>query len=274
MKRYAVSALLYLAAAFAAAATLISFLAIIADIMIKGLPEISLKLFSPVYDGENFSMLPACINTVFMVAFVMALSLPAALFAAIYLSEYSESETICRLIKSAVQTLASLPSIIYGIFGYLCFTVRMKMGFSFISGALTMSLMVLPIMIVSTQSALASVSNQIREGGCALGATKAIVALKLLVPAAKRGIISGAILSAGKVVGETAALIYTLGSSAEMISGLFSSGRTIAVHIYAMCCEGLYVDRAYAASAVIIIIVVVINALANFAALKSREERW
>jgi len=273
VKKYIVSTLLYLASVSAAVITLLSFSAIIADVMIKGLPNIDLSILSPTYESSNISMLPACVNTVFMAAFVMALSLPVSVFTAIYISEYSENKIFCKAVNAAVQTLASLPSIIYGIFGYLCFTVRMKMGFSFISGALTMALMILPIMISSAQAALAAIPNSIREGGRALGAAKSRVTLRLLIPAARRGIISGAILSMGKITGETAALLYTLCSSAETVSGLFSSGRTIAVHIYAMCCEGLYIDQAYAASAVLINIVMAINSFANAAAHKSREEQ-
>ena len=146
MKKSAVSVLFYWASASAAAITLISFSAIIADVMIKGLPNINLSTFSPTYESSNLSILPSCVNTAFMAVFVMVLSLPVSVLTAVYLTEYSENKIFCKAVNAAIQTLASLPSIIYGLFGYLCFTVRMKMGFSFLSGAVTMSIMILPIM--------------------------------------------------------------------------------------------------------------------------------
>ena len=172
------------------------------------------------------------------------------------------------LIRLTTETLSGIPSIVYGLFGALMFTESLGMGLSLLSGALTMSVMILPVIIRTSEEALKSVPDSYREGSFGLGAGKLRTVFKIAVPAAIPGILSGIILSVGRIVGETVALIYTSGSVAQIPQSLMGSGRTLSVHMYALWSEGFNTDQAYATAVVLLVIVAGLNALSSYVARK------
>ena len=171
--------------------------------------------------------------------------------------------------RMTTETLAGIPSIVFGLFGYLFFNIYLKWGYSILGGALTLSIMVLPLILRTTEEALRSVSDTYREGSFGLGAGKLRTVFRIVLPSAVPGILAGVILAIGRIVGETAALLYPAGTAPQVADGLFSSGRTLAVHMYALLNEGLYTEQAYATAVVLLVLVVCINALSSFAAKKA-----
>lgn len=237
---------------------------IILYVIFKGLPHISLDLFSLKYTTENVSLTPAIITTLLMIVVSLAITLPIGIFSAIYLVEYGQQDRIIiRLISLATESLSGIPSIVYGLFGMLFFVSYLKLGFSIISGCLTLSIMILPLIIRTTEEALLSVANSLREASFALGAGKSRTILKIVIPAAMPGILSGIILAIGRIVGESAALIYTAGTVAQMPKNLLSSGRTLSVHMYALSGEGIHTEKAYATAVVLMIVILLINYLST-----------
>jgi len=240
---------------------------IIAYILVKGLPYLTLSLFALKYTTENVSMLPAIINTVIMVVCSLAIAMPFGIFTAIYLVEYAKKgNKAVDLIRLTSETLAGIPSIIYGLFGLLFFVTYLGMGFSILAGAFTLSIMILPLIMRTTEESLISVPDSYREASYGLGAGKLRTVFKIVIPAAIPGILAGIILSIGRIVGETAALIYTAGTVADLPENLLSSGRTLSVHMYALSSEGLYTNQAYATAVVLLILVLFINTLSAFIA--------
>lgn len=242
-------------------------------IIIKGLPYLSPRLFEWEYSTENVSMLPAIIVTVLMVLLALLFAAPVGMGAAIYLVEYARrGSRLVSLVRLTTESLAGIPSIVYGLFGFLLFVVACGMGFSIIGGALTLAIMVLPLIMRTTEEALKSVPDNWREGSFALGAGRLRTIFRVVLPAAVPGILSGIILSIGRIVGESAALLYTAGTVAAIPESLFSSGRTLSVHMYALLSEGLYVNEAHATALVLLIMVLLINfASGAVAALFVRE---
>lgn len=229
-------------------------------ILIKGIPNLTLDQFAWKYTTENVSMLPAIINTVMMVVLVLIVAVPIGVGAAIYLVEYAKKgNKLVKIMRVTTETLQGIPSIVYGLFGYLFFAVFFGWGYTFLGGALTLAIMILPLIIRTTEEALLSVPDSFREGSFGLGAGKLRTIFKIILPSAIPGIVSGIILGIGRVVGETAALMFTAGTIAKVPSNLMDSGRTLAVHMYALLSEGLYMDQAYAAAVVLIILVLIIN---------------
>lgn len=229
-------------------------------ILIKGIPNLTLEQFSWEYTTENVSMLPAIINTVFMVVLVLWFAVPIGVGAAIYLVEYAKKgNKLVKIIRITTETLQGIPSIVYGLFGYLFFAVFFEWGYTFLGGALTLAIMILPLIIRTTEEALLSVPDSFREGSFGLGAGKLRTIFRIILPSAIPGIVSGIILAIGRVVGETAALMFTAGTIAKVPENLMSSGRTLAVHMYALLSEGLYMEQAYAAAVVLIVLVLIIN---------------
>ncbi|MBQ3037311.1 MAG: phosphate ABC transporter permease PstA [Lachnospiraceae bacterium] len=252
-------------AVYAAAVVMILIpLILIGYILIRGLPNLRWSLFAWEYNSTNVSMMPAIINTI--TTTVLAL-LPAMLFGiggAIYLTEYARKESFfVKCIDVTAETLAGIPSIVYGLFGYLTFCIELKFNFSLLSGALTLAIMVLPIILQTTKEALIAVPESYREGSLGLGAGKFRTIVKIALPSAIPGILSGVILAIGRIVGETAALIYTAGTVAGVPDNIMNSGRTLSVHMYALLSEGLYMDEAYATAVVLLLIVAGINWAAN-----------
>lgn len=242
---------------------------IIGYIFIKGVPNLSLDLFSLKYSSSNQSMLPSIINTVYLTALTLLLAVPIGIFSAIYLAEYSRKNSFfVKIINIANETLSGIPSIVYGLFGFLAFVISKKWGYSLLAGVITLAIMVLPLIIRTSQEAMLGVDDTFREASYGLGAGKLRTVFKIVLPSAMPGILSGIILAIGRIVGETAALIYTAGTVPEAATKLTSSSRTISVHLYCLLNEGLYTKQAYATAVVLIVFVVIINALSNALAKK------
>ena len=247
-----------------AAMTMAVLVFLVGYILIKGIPHLKPSLFAIEYTSENASMLPAIINTLIMAALTLVIAVPLGVFSAIYLTEYAKrGSKLVALVRMTAETLAGIPSIVYGLFGYLVFSVTLGMGYSILSGIFTLSLMVLPIILRTTEEAIISVPDAYREGSFGLGAGRLRTVFRIILPAASPGILSGVILSIGRMAGETAALIFTAGTVTGIADGLLSSGRTLSVHMYALLNEGLYMEEAYATAVVLMVLVLGINALSG-----------
>lgn len=252
---------------FGTIVTLLILVSVVGYILIKGIPNLSPALFELEYNSENVSMLPALVNTILMTLISLLFAAPLGIFAAIYLVEYaSKGNRLVKIVRLTAETLSGIPSIIYGLFGMLFFVTALGLKISLISGALTLSIMILPIIMRTTEEALIAVPIEYREGSFGLGAGKLRTVFKVVLPSAIPGILAGVILSIGRIVGETAALIYTSGTVAEIPGSLFDSARTLSVHMYTLSSEGLYTEQAYATAVVLLIIVVLINALSSYIA--------
>ena len=188
---------------------------IIGYILIRGIPNMKPELFEWQFTSENQSMMPAIINTVLMTLCTLVMAVPVGVFSAIYLAEYSKKGSkIVKIIRMTVETLSGIPSIVYGLFGFLAFVIALHWQYSFISGAITLAIMVLPLIMRTTEEALLAVPDSYREGSYGLGAGKLRTIFKIILPAAMPGILAGVILAVGRIVGETAALIFTAGTTA------------------------------------------------------------
>lgn len=235
---------------------------LLAHIFINGVSYITPSLFSWEYTTQNVSLLPALITTVLTVALSLIIAVPLGLFTAIYLVEYARrGNRLIKLVRMTAETLSGIPSIVYGLFGMLFFVTWLGWGFSLLAGVFTLSIMILPLIMRTSEEALKSVPTAYREGAFGLGAGRLRTVFRIVLPAAAPGILSGVILAVGRIVGETAALIYTAGTVAQVPDNLLSSGRTLSVHMYALSGEGLYTGQAYATAIVLIFLVVCINAL-------------
>ncbi|WP_433446615.1 phosphate ABC transporter permease PstA [Peptoniphilus sp.] len=242
------------------ASTFIILVFIVAFVVAKGIFNFSPEMLSMNYTTENVSMGPAIVTTLITVALSILFASPIGIFTAIFLVEYTATENkLVQGIRLATETLAGIPSIVYGLFGMLFFGIKLKMGFSVISGVLTVSIMILPIIMRATEEALKSIHPSIRQGSFALGAGKLRTIFRVVLPIAIPGILSGIILSIGRVVGETAALMYTLGTATSLPTSLSSSSRTLALHMYVLSSEGLHVGEAYATGMVLLVLVLIIN---------------
>lgn len=240
---------------------------IVGYILMKGIPHLKGSLFALEYTSDNVSMLPAIVNTLIMTAISLIIAIPFGVGAAIYLVEYAKKgNKVVGLVRMTSETLSGIPSIIYGLFGMLFFVTYLKMGYSIIAGGLTLAIMVLPVIMRTTEEALLCVPDAYREGSYGLGAGKLRTVMKITLPAAMPGILSGIILAVGRIVGETAALIYTAGTVTDMATSVFSSGRTLSVHMYSLSREGLHINEAYATAVVLLIMVVIINGISGLIA--------
>lgn len=244
-------------------ATLITVLSIgflLVYVLVKGIPNLNADIFSWEYTSDNCSLVPALINTVYMTLLSLLIAGPIGIFAAIYLVEYAKTgNKLVGVVRITAETLTGIPSIVYGLFGMLFFTNACGLRLSLISGALTLAIMVLPVIMRTTEEALMAVPKSYREGSFGLGAGKLRTVFKVVLPSAVPGILSGIILATGRIVGETAALIYTAGSVAKMATKLTDSTRTLAVHMYLLSKEGLHTDQGYATAVVLLVLVVLIN---------------
>ena len=242
---------------------------LIAYILIHGVPYLKPSLFSLTYTSENASLMPALINTVIMTLLSLVIAVPFGIFSAIFLVEYAgRGNKFVEIIRLTTETLQGIPSIVYGLFGMLFFVTTCGWGFSILAGAFTLSIMVLPLIMRSTEEALKAVPDSYREGSFGLGAGKLRTVFRIVLPSAIPGILAGVILAIGRIVGETAALIYTAGTVAQVPDSVMGSGRTLAVHMYNLASEGLYMDQAYATAVVLLVLVVGINTLSGYVAKK------
>lgn len=240
---------------------------LIGYILVMGIPNLKLSLFEWEYNSENVSLMPALINTLLMTAFSLAIATPLGIFAAVWLVEYAKrGNKMVKVVRLTTETLQGIPSIVYGLFGMLFFVTQLKWGYSLIAGAFTLSIMVLPVIMRTTEEALLAVPDSYREGSFGLGAGKLRTVFNIVLPSAMPGILSGIILAVGRIVGETAALIYTASTVAAIPNSVFSSTRTLAVHMYMLSNEGLHVGETYGTAVVLLALVLAINALSGFVA--------
>jgi phosphate transport system permease protein len=229
-------------------------------ILVKGIPHIKPSLFSLSYSSDNVSLMPALISTIMMTVMSLAIAVPFGIFSAIYLVEYARrGNRVVNLVRMTTETLAGIPSIVYGLFGLLFFVTFLGWGFSLTAGAFTLALMILPLVMRSSEEALKAVPDAFREGSFGLGAGKLRTVFRIVLPSAMPGILAGIILAIGRIVGETAALIYTAGTVAQIPMNPGQSARTLSVHMYALSGEGLYMNEAYATAVVLLLAVVLIN---------------
>ncbi len=273
MKRYKnhpLSLALFLLVNLAAVITAAVVLFLIGYILWHGVPNLSLPgIFAWEYNGENQSMTPAIINTLIMTTLTLLLAVPIGVFAAIYLVEYAKKGSkLVKLIRVTAETLAGIPSIVYGLFGFIVFVITLGWSYTLIAGVITLSIMILPLIIRTTEEALMAVPDSFREGSFGLGAGKLRTVFRIVLPSAVPGIAAGIILAIGRIVGESAALIFTSGTNPVVAKGLFTSASTLSVHLYALLTEGLYTEQAYAVAAVLLFLVIGINALSSVAAKK------
>lgn len=251
------------------AVTAAAFILLVGYILVMGVPHLSFDLFSLSYTSDNVSLFPALVNTITMTLLSLLVAVPLGIFAAIYLVEYAKKgNKLVGIVRTTAETLSGIPSIVYGLFGLLFFVTTLGWGYSLLAGAFTLAIMILPLIMRTTEEALRSVSDSFREGSFGLGAGKLRTIFRIVLPSAVPGILAGVILAVGRIVGETAALIYTAGTVADIPSGVMSSGRTLSVHMYVLSSEGLFIDKAYATAVVLIFLVVGINALSGFLAKK------
>ena len=267
-KKDPISLLLYLTLRLSIFSVLGVFALLMGFIFIKGIAYLDLDLFAWEYNSQNVSMMPAIINTLTMVFISLLIAMPLGILGAIFLNEYGRKDSkILSIIAVATETLVGIPSIVYGLFGYLAFVIYFGLGYSLIAGCLTLSIMVLPLILRSSQEALLAVPLSYREASFALGAGKLRTIFSIVLPAAAPGILAGVILSIGKIVGESAALLYTSASVAK-VAGMLDSGRTLSVHMYIISSEGLHINEAYSTAMVLILIVLGINFISNIVAKK------
>ena len=241
-------------------------------ILVKGVPFLRSDLFNWKYTSENCSVVPALINTLAMTLMVLVIACPLGIGSAIYLAEYAKKGNgFVKIVRMTTETLTGIPSIIYGLFGMLLFVGFLHWGYSLMAGAATVAIMILPTIMRTTEESLLAVPDSFREGSFGLGAGKLHTVFTLVLPSAMPGILSGIILATGRVVGETAALIYTAGTVAQVPANLFGSGRTLAIHMYVLSSEGLHTGQAFATAVVLLIMVAGINAVAGLVAKKIKK---
>jgi len=253
---------LFLLTWFCAAITAVVLCVIIGYILINGIPYIRLSLFSRVVTPDNVSLYPALIGTLMMVGLALAFAVPIGVFSAIYLVEYAKrGSRFVKIVRTTTETLAGIPSIVYGLFGFIFFSVTLGWGFSLISGTLTVSIMILPLIMRTTEESLKSVPDTFREGSFGLGAGRLRTVFRIVLPSAMPGILGGVILATGRIVGETAAILFTLGNVSRVPNNLLDTGRTLAGHMYSLASEGQHVGTAHATAAILLIVVIIVNTI-------------
>ena len=266
-KRSPLSLILLILVSMSALITVMTLLFLLAYILIKGVPYLTPDLFAWEYNSENVSLMPALINTIIMTGLSLIIAAPLGIFSAIYLVEYAKrGNKLVALIRITAETLSGIPSIVYGLFGFLLFAVTFQWSYTILGGALTLAIMILPLIMRTTEEALKSVPDSYREGSFGLGAGRLRTVFCIVLPSAVPGILAGIILAVGRIVGEKAALMYTAGTVAGIPESLLGSGRTLAVHMYVLTNEGLYTNQSYATAVVLLVIVVCINAVSGMIA--------
>ncbi len=266
-KRRPGSFILMLLVVIATVLTILALGFILVYVMVKGIPYLTPSLFEWEYNSDNVSMMPAIINTVLMTVVSLIIAAPIGIFSAVYLVEYAKKgDKVVAVVRITAETLTGIPSIVYGLFGMLFFVSTLKWGLSLLSGAFTLAIMILPVIMRTTEEALLAVPQSYREGSFGLGAGKLRTVIRIVLPSAVPGILSGIILATGRVVGETAALIYTAGTVAQIPSSAFSSVRTLSVHMYSLSKEALHTNEAYATAVILLILVILINFASSFIA--------
>lgn len=250
----------------AAGLTCLSLVYMVLYLAVKGVAHLAPSLFAWHYTSENVSLMPALVNTITMTLTALAAAVPFGVGAAVYSVEYARrGSRLVGLVRVAAETLAGVPSIVYGLFGAIFFVKTLMLGKSMLAGALTLAVMILPVILRTSEEALIAVPDVYREGSFGLGAGRLRTVMKVILPAAAPGILAGALLGVGRIIGESAALIFTSGTVAA-VAGVFDSGRTLSVHLYAISGEGLYIGQTFATSLVLIAVVIMMNFAAHKAA--------
>lgn len=270
-KKKVVSTLLRWLVRIGAILTTLILLFIVGYIVINGVPYITPSLFEWEYTSDNVSLMPALINTLCMTGLALLFAVPLGVGSAIYLTEYArKGNKFVHLVRITTEVLSGIPSIIYGLFGLLFFVTALHWGMSLLAGAATLAIMVLPVIMRTTEEALQAVPDPYREGSFGLGAGRLATVFKVILPSAAPGIFAGIILAIGRIVGEVAALIYTAGTIAsipnfggEAFGAVFDSTRTLAVHMYVLASEGLHINETYATAVVLLVVVAGINFLST-----------
>lgn len=266
-KRRVISMALRLLVWLGAALTALVLAFLVGYILVQGVPYLTPSLFEWEYNSTNVSLMPALVNTLCMAGLALAIAVPLGVGSAIYLVEYAKrGSKFVQLVRMTTETLQGIPSIIYGLFGMLFFVTALKWNLSLLSGACTLAIMVLPVIMRTTEEALIAVPDSYREGGFGLGAGRLRTVFRCVLPSAVPGILGGVILALGRCVGEVAALLFTAGTVAQVVGGAFDSARTLSVHMYVLASEGLHVNETFATAVVLLIVVVILNLLATFAA--------
>jgi phosphate transport system permease protein len=249
----------------AALTTVFILVIIISYILINGLKHVNFEFLTErSYSmGREGGIFPFIITTIYATVVSIAIAAPIGIGAAIYLTEYSREGRVIEVIRFCTETLAGIPSIIFGLFGFVFFVIFMGLGWSILSGGLTLACMVLPTIVRTSEEAIKTVPVSYREGSLALGATRWQTIVKVVLPSSIPGIITGVILSIGRAIGETAAVILTVGSSLRMPTAVTHPGRTMAVHLYILTMEGLSNEKAFATATVLIFFVIIVNYTAN-----------
>lgn len=253
--------------------TTLVLLGIVGFILVNGIPHLTPALFEWSYTSENVSLMPALISMLYMALLALLIAVPIGVSSAIYLVEYAKpGSRFVRVVRVTTETLQGIPSIIYGLFGMLFFTTVLGWGLSLLSGACTLAIMVLPVIMRTAEEALIAVPASYRAGGFALGAGYLRTIFRCVLPSALPGIVGGVLLALGRCVGEVAALLFTAGTIAQIpdfggqgIFALFDSCRTLAVHMYVLASEGLHIDETYATAVVLLVLVTLLNVIANVA---------
>lgn len=267
LKYHKLSLLIRLIVNIAAILTVGVLIAIVVYILYRGIPNITPQMFEAKYTSENASVVPALINTLITIVVTLLIVVPIGIFSAVYMTEYAKrGNKLVKVVRLMSETLSGIPSIVFGLFGYLFFVVACKFDYSLLAGSLTLAIMVLPTIMTTTEEALRSIPDSYREGSFGLGAGKLRTVFRVILPSAIPGILAGVILSIGRIIGETAALIYTAGSVAKVPDSLMGSGRTLAVHMYVLFNEGLSMERAYGTAVILLLLVLAVNLLSNFVA--------
>lgn len=267
LKYHKLSLLIRLIVNIAAILTVGVLIAIVVYILYRGIPNITPQMFEAKYTSENASVVPALINTLITIVVTLLIAVPIGIFSAVYMTEYAKrGNKLVKVVRLMSETLSGIPSIVFGLFGYLFFVVACKFDYSLLAGSLTLAIMVLPTIMTTTEEALRSIPDSYREGSFGLGAGKLRTVFRVILPSAIPGILAGVILSIGRIIGETATLIYTAGSVAKVPDSLMGSGRTLAVHMYVLFNEGLSMEQAYGTAVILLLLVLAVNLLSNFIA--------
>ncbi len=273
-KRSPMSLILCILVWAAAAITLIALAFVVIYILVKGIPNLTPSLFEWEYNSDNVSLVPALVNTLLMTVLSLLVAVPVGIGAAIFLTEYAKrGNKLVGIVRITAETLSGIPSVVYGLFGSLFFVKFLGLGLSLISGALTLSIMILPLIMRTAEEALLAVPDSFREGSFGLGAGKLRTVFRVVLPSAVPGILSGVILGTGRIIGESAALIFTAGTVAQAAGSLFDSARTLSVHMYVISGEGLYIDQTYATAVVLLVVVILINGVSELIAKKIGKDK-
>lgn len=268
-KRKPFSLLILIIVGLAAALSAAALLFLMIYILVRGIPNLTPDLFAWEYNSENVSCMPAIINTIITTVLTLVIAVPFGIGAAIYLAEYAKKgNRLVKVIRTMAETLSGIPSIVYGLFGWMFFVTALHWNLSILAGSFTLAIMVLPTIMRTTEEALLTVPDSYREGSYGLGTGKLRTIVRIILPSAMPGILAGIILAVGRIVGETAALIYTSGSATGTVNSVMDSGRTLAIHMYVLTNEGLYTEQAWGTAVVLLIFVFGINTLSAFIARK------